>query len=318
MPEAGANANASPVMTLSLHKPKLLCLIPNRVRRSVARRSSVRNLRRGVVKDPLVSASAPAQVLLQEAEQQARPRLLLRKPRLPSVARALINLWSASTSETARNVSPLVCSSALMRSFSDWAQIDAFLSNKVACTTLQHCSTHSAHSSAADVAGSSPEHVGHDEDADTDAARAELAAFLAQPIGFDGCDSALTFADVTGRGQLAVFVERQQVAAVSGLVLAGLKFYVNWVRFPLPSEAWIVRPSIDDTVYEFGNACDSCCAKIQARADAASAAGPKFFAEAAGVLLNCHGLSKGPVGIVLAYSCAVKLATELCGPDSCL
>jgi hypothetical protein len=209
-----------------------------------------------------------------------------------------------------------------MRAVSDWAQIDAFLSSKVACTTVQHCSTHSAHSSAAGGAdGSSPEHagqIGNHEDADTDAARAELAAFLAQPIGCDGCDSALTFADVTGRGQLVVFVERQRVAAVADLVLAGLKFYVNCVRFPLPSEAWIVRPSIDDTVYEFGNACDSCCAKIQARADAASAAGPKFFADAAGVLLNRHGLSKGPVGIVLAYSCAVKLATELCGPDSCL
>ncbi len=155
----------------------------------------------------------------------------------------------------------------------------------------------------------------HDDPDDDDLrmTSTDLALFLSKSIVCDGCDSKLTFADVTGRGQLYLHIVQQELA---GIVVAGLKFYVNCIRFPLPNAACIVGLSVDDTVYEFGNACEPCCAKIKARADAATEYGPKFFAEASRVLLSC--LPKALVNIVLAYSFLVKLATNLCTADSCL
>jgi hypothetical protein len=197
----------------------------------------------------------------------------------------------------------------------DWARIDTFLASKLACTIVQHCNTHSAVSSAD---GSSPAAADDDDDRDSSMTSTDRALFLAKPIVCDGCDSKLTFADVTGRGQLYVHIVKQQVAELSGLVVAGLNFYFNCIRFPMPSAACIVGLSYDDTVYEFGNACEPCCAKIKARADAATEYGPKFFAEASSVLLHRLRLPKALVNIVLAYSCAVKLATKQCTADSCL
>jgi hypothetical protein len=200
----------------------------------------------------------------------------------------------------------------------DWARIDTFLASKLACTIVQHCHTHSAVSSAD---GSSQLHAHDDADAyddgDSSMTSTDLALFLSKPIVCDGCDSKLTFADVTGRGQLYVHIVRQELGGDLP-VLAGLNFYVNCVRFLLPSAACIVGLSYDDTVYEFGNACEPCCAKIKARADAATEYGPKFFTETSSVLLHRLRLPKALVNIVLAFSCAVKLATEQCTADSCL
>lgn len=191
----------------------------------------------------------------------------------------------------------------------DWAQIDAFLAGKLACTIVPQCNTHSA-VSIADV-----EHHAHDDPADDSSMTStDRALFLSNPIVCDGCDSKLTFADVTGRGQLYLHIVQQELG---GLVLAGLNFYVNCLRFPLPNAAHIFDTSFDDTLYEFGNACESCCAKIQARADAATEYGPKFFAETSGVLIHLRW-PKPLISIVLAYSCTVKLATDQCTADSCL
>ncbi len=319
MPKGGANANANPTLTWRPRKSKRLFSMPNLARRSVARPSSAKSLPRMLVLDRARNlpglALALVQLLAQVLAQVRAPvrvqalRVRARSlHRLPSVSRPLMRANSSSR-KSALNVSYLSPSFLFSDFEADWAQIDEFLARKLACTIVQQCNTHSAVSSA----DGSPVQA-HDDPDDRDSMTStELALFLSKSIVCDGCDSKLTLADVTGRGQLYVHIVQQ----VAGLVVAGLEFYVNCIRFPLPNAAHIFGTSYDNTVYEFGNACEPCCAKIKARADAATEYGPKFFAEASGVLLR-FSLPKALVNIVLRYSCMVKLATEQCTADSCL
>ena len=176
---------------------------------------------------------------------------------------------------------------------------------------LQFCSKNST---AADSTSSPGPEDDYAADCLTESERAEL---LARPIVCDGCDAKVTLANVTGRGQLYAHIERLHVAELSGLPLFGPRFYVNLVRFPLPPSATIIRPSFTDNVYEFGNACESCCARIEARADAASLSAKSFVAFTSRALFSC-GWPRPLVYLVLVYSCVVRCPSDQCSALSCL
>jgi hypothetical protein len=196
----------------------------------------------------------------------------------------------------------------------DWADLDAFCTGKLWSTTLVHCHVHSS---------PGPDRYDDPTD-DQDVDDLERALFLSRPISCLGCDSRLTYADVTGRGQLQVTIVKPQPAAgatagagaSSGMPT--LKFYVNRVMFPLPSAATFYFPPVNDDVYEFDNACDSCCKQIQARADAATDASGAVLVLTSEVLCSTYRWPRALTTVVLGYMCVAQLATRQCTWEMCL
>ncbi len=204
---------------------------------------------------------------------------------------------------------------------SDWAELDAFFANKLWSTTLVHCHVHS---SPGPLADRDPcDDTADDQDMEDDL---ERALFLSQPLSCQGCDSKMTYAGVTGRGQLQVTIVKPAGATAGTGAGAGagstpnlptLKFYVNRVMFPLPSAATIYSPPVNDDVYEFGNACESCCKQIQARADAATEASGVILVLTTDVLCSFRW-PRALTTVVLGYMCFIRLASSQCTWEMCL
>jgi hypothetical protein len=239
-----------------------------------------------------------------------RPRLLLE-------FRLQRRRWTSARRVSTRVVWPEKrCSSTFLVYVSDWADLDAFCTGKLWSTTLVHCHVHSSPGADRDPF----DDVTDDQDMVDDL---ERALFLSRPISCRGCDSKLTYADVTGRGQLQVTIVKPTATAAGAGAGASsgsptLKFYVNRVMFPLPSAATIYSPPVNDDVYEFGNACESCCKQIQARADAATNASVTVLALSSDVLCSTFRWPRALTSIVLGYMCVARLATRECTWEMCL